>query len=170
MFLFRSKVLHCSFLLLCAALLAVGVSSHSRGPAVSTAGIFSAEGRGIYLYRRGALAAYAQPFRVLVDGQTAGFIGNASYLPLRLAPGSHHIQVAPGGLAQVTNLQVHADANGWAYYEYVFPTGMNMRPSFQSATLEARDAQQARGVLSALQRMTAVQASQDEPNRHIPDD
>ena len=170
MFLFRSKLLHCSFLLLCAALLAVGVSSHSYGPAVSRAGVPATEGSGIYLYRRGALAAYAQPFRVLVDGQTAGFIGNASYLPLRLAPGSHHIQVAPGGLAQVTTLHAHADADGWAYYEYVFPTGMNMRPSFQGATLEARDAQQAREVLPALQRMTALQASQDTPNRPIPDD
>lgn len=170
MFLFRSKILHCSFLLLCAAFLALGVNSHSRGPAVPTAGAYAAEGRGIYLYRRGALAAFAQPFRVLVDGQTAGFIGNASYLPLRLGPGSHHIQVAPGGLAQVTTLQVNADADGWAYYEFVFPTGINMRPSFQGATIEARDVQQARGELPALQRMTAMLAGQDVPNRHISDD
>nr|WP_314627375.1 hypothetical protein [uncultured Noviherbaspirillum sp.] len=170
MFLLRSKILHCSFLLLCAALFVLGIGSHSQGPAFATAGISKDEGNGIYLYRRGALAAYAQPFRVSVDGHLAGFIANASYLRLPLAPGEHQIQIAPGGLAQVTTLQVRADAGSRTFYEFVFPTGWDMRPSFQGATIEARNARQALEVLPGLRRMAAKTGRQDAPNRHNIDD
>lgn len=170
MFLLRSKILHCSFLFLCAALLVFGVSTHSQGPAFATAGTSAVERRGLYLYRRGALAAYAQPFRVSVDGQPAGFIANASYLQLPLAPGSHQIQVAPGGLAQVTTLQVHAPADGRTFYEFVFPTGWNMRPSFQGAGIEARNEQQALEALQGLRRMATTPGRQNAPKRSTPDD
>jgi hypothetical protein len=169
MFLLRSRIIHCSFLFLCAALFAFGVSSHSQGPAFATAGVSRDERNGIYLYRRGALAAYAQPFRVSVDGRSAGFIANASYIRLPLPPGKHQIQIAPGGLAQVTTLVVQADADSRAFYEFVFPTGWDMRPSFQGATIEARDKQQALGVLQGLRRMAATTGGKDAPNRQNPD-
>jgi hypothetical protein len=170
MFLLRSRVVHYAFLLLCAALLAFGVSSRSHVPAFATAGTSATERSGIYLYRRGALAAYAQPFRVMVDGQTAGFIANASYIRLSLTPGIHRIQIAPGGLAQVTTMQLQADAEGRTFHEFVFPTGWDMRPSFEGATIEARNEQQALADLQSLRRMEALTGMRDAPNSHNPDD
>ena len=170
MFLLRSKILHCSFLLLCAALLAFGISSRSPSLAFATGGAPDGDRRGIYLYRRGALAAYAQPFRVSVDGQAAGFIANASYLRLSLTPGSHQVQIAPGGLAQVTTLTIHADPDGRSFYEFVFPTGWAMRPSFQGAAIEAREEPQALEAMQQLRRVKATAGSQDAPNRQLPDD
>lgn len=167
MFLLRSRVLHYSFLFLCAALLFFGVSSHSQGPAFATAGLSGTTERGIYLYRRGALAAYAQPFPVLVDGRAVGVLANASYLRLPLEPGLHQIQVAPGGMAQVTTLQVHADGDGRAFYEFVFPTGWKMRPSFQGATIEPREEEHALGVLQGLRSLTATIGSKNAPNWNI---
>lgn len=169
MFFLRSRILHYFSLFFCVALFVFGVSSHSQGPAFATAGLSREERNGIYLYRRGALAAYAQPFRVLVDGQSAGFIANASYLRLPLSPGEHQIQIAPGGMAQVTTLQVHADADSRTFYEFVFPTGWDMRPSFQGATIEARDEQQALSVLQELRRMASTSGGKYAPNRYNPD-
>ena len=85
-------------------------------------------------------------------------------------PGEHQIQIAPGGLAQVTTLQVRADADRRTFYEFVFPTGWDMRPSFRGATIEARDEQLALEVLPGLRRMAATTRRQDAPNRHNPDD
>lgn len=172
MFLFRSKRLHCSFLLLCAALLVFGISSRSPSVAFTTGDAAGVDRRGIYLYRHGALAAYGQPFRVSVDGQTVGFIANASYLRLPLTPGSHQVQIAPGGLAQVTTRQIHADADtdGRSFYEFVFPTGWEMRPSFRGAAIEARAEPQALEAMQRLRRMKATAGSEDAPNRQLPDD
>lgn len=170
MFFLRSRLLHCSFLLLCAALLVFGISSRSPSVAFATSGAPDGDRRGIYLYRRGALAAYAQPFRVSVDGQAAGFIANASYLRLSLTPGSHQVQVAPGGVAQMSTLQIHADADGRSFYEFVFPTGWEMRPSFRGAAIEAREERQALEAMQRLRRMKATAASPDASNRHLPDD
>ena len=155
MFFLRSRLLHYSFLLLSAAVLVFGIGSRSPSLTFTTAGSPGPDGRGIYLYRRGALAAWAQPFKVLVDGQPAGFLANASYLRLPLPPGSHQVQIAPGGLAQVTTLQLHADSDGRAFYEFVFPTGWDMRPSFEGAALEARQEAQALDVFPGLRGMTA---------------
>jgi len=170
MFLLRSKLLHCSFLLLCAALLVFGISSRSPSVAFTTGDAAGVDRRGTYLYRRGALAAYAQPFRVSVDGQIVGFIANASYLRLPLTPGSHQVQIAPGGLAQVTTREIHADADGWSFYEFVFPTGWEMRPSFHGAAIEAREEPQALKAMQRLRRMKATAGSEDAPNRPLPDD
>lgn len=170
MYLLRSRALHCSFLLLSAAALVFGLSGRSPGLVIAAAGSPGPDGRGIYLYRRGALAAYAQPFRVLVDGQPAGFLANASYVRLPLTPGTHQLQIAPGGMARVTTLQVQADANGRAFYEFVFPTGWDMRPSFRGAAIEAREAAQALEVLQDLRGMTANLPAPAASNRRSTDD
>ncbi len=168
MFLFRSRLLHFSFLFLCAALLAFGVAEGWRSPALPGAEAHGDGQGGIYLYRRGALAAYAQPFQVLVDGRTAGFVGNASFLRLPLAPGSHQIQVAPGGLAQVTTLKVQVDAGGRSFYEFVFPTGWNMRPSFEGAAIEERDEMQAIAALDGLRRIPVATGNEMAISGHLP--
>ena len=170
MFLFRSRALHCAFLVLCAALLLFGISSRSPSLVFTTAGASASDKRGVILYRRGALAAYAQPFRVLVDGQPVGFIANASYLQLPLAPGSHQLQIAPGGLAKVTALQIHAETGGSTFYEFVFPTGWDMRPSFEGATIEPRNAQQALEALQGLRSLNAAVEKGIAPNQRLLDD
>jgi hypothetical protein len=154
MYLFRSRLLHCSFLFLLAALLVFGISKRSSSLIFAAASTPVPNSYGIYLYRRSALAAYAQPFRVLVDGQLAGFLANASYVRLPLKPGSHQLQVVPGGLAQVTTLQVDAQTGSRAFYEFVFPTGWAMRPSFQGAAIEVREESQAVEALQGLYRTT----------------
>lgn len=154
MFLLRSRLLHCAFLLIFAALLAFVSYSRASGPAFFT-GLPGPGDTGVFVYRRGALAAFAQPFAVLVDGQPAGSIANASYLRLSLKPGRHRLQVVPGGIAQVTTLQVDTDATGRTFYEFVFPTGWEMRPSFRGAALEARAEPVALEALHGLRRMDA---------------
>ena len=138
MLLFRSRLVHCGFLFLFASLLAFGSCSSASGPAFSAASMTSANECGIYLYRRGAIAAYGQKFTVLVDGRQAGFLANASYLHLPLTPGSHLVQVAPGGIASPSSLRIDATAGSRQFYEFVFPTGLAMRPSFPGAAIEAR--------------------------------
>lgn len=170
MYLLKSRLLHCSFLFLAAAVLIFGISSRSPSLFFATGGFPCADARGIYLYRRSALAAWAQPFQVLVDGQPAGFLANASCLQLPLTPGNHQLQIAPGGLAQVTTLQVHADTDGRAFYEFVFPTGWDMRPSFEGATIEVREASQALEVLPGLRGMTAAAGFQGGQNKQLTDD
>jgi hypothetical protein len=155
MFFLRSRLLHCSFLFIFAALLAFGSCTRASGP-VFGAGLSGADESGLYLYRRGALAAYGQHFAVLVDGKPAGFIANASYLRLPLAPGSHRLQVKPGGIAQVTTLQVEAGSDGRTFYEFVFPTGWDMRPSFHGAAIEARPEPLARVAMQGLRRVAAA--------------
>jgi hypothetical protein len=152
MFLLRSRLLHCTFLFAIAALLAFGSCSPASGPAFAAASSVTKD-TGLYLYRRGALAAYAQPFAVLVDGRPAGFIANASYLRLALPPGSHRLQIAPGGLARVTTRQVAVRATGQTFYEFVFPTGWKMRPSFEGASIEERVEPLALDALQGLRRM-----------------
>ena len=154
MFLLRSRLLHCSFLLISAALLVYGSCSRAGGPAFAAAPPATGES-GLYLYRRGALAAYAQQFAVLVDGKPTGFIANASYLRLPLAPGSHQLQIVPGGMAQATTLQVDARPNKRVFYEYVFPTGWEMRPSFRDAAIEERAEPLALDAMQGLRRMVA---------------
>lgn len=165
MYLFRSRLLHCSFLLLSAAVLVFGISSRSPSLIFTATGLPGHDSSGIFLYRRGALAAWAQPFRVLVDGQPAGLISNASYVRLPLTPGTHQLQIAPGGLAGVTTLQIQANNDGPVFYEFVFPTGWDMRPSFQGAVIEARDASQALAALQGLRPMAEIIATRNAGNR-----
>jgi len=155
MFFLRSRLLHCSFLFIFAALLAFGSCSRASGP-VFGAGLSGAGESGLYLYRRGALAAYGQHFAVLVDGKPAGFIANASYLRLSLTPGKHRLQIAPGGMAQVTTLQVETGSDGRTFYEFVFPTGWEIRPSFRGAAIEARPEPLALEAMQGLRRMAAT--------------
>lgn len=170
MFLLQSRLLHCLFLFLCAALLLFGISSRSPSPNFLAASKEGADRPGIYLYRQGALAAYAQPFQVRVDGRTVGFIANASYLRLPLSTGSHRIEVVPGGMAQVTSMEVEADADGRRFYEFVFPTGWDMRPFFQGAAIEKRDEQHALEALQGMRRVAANASATNAQNRGLIDD
>lgn len=153
MLLFRSRLVHCGLLFLFSALFAFGSCSSASGPAFSAASMPNAGECGIYLYRRGAIAAYGQKFTVLVDGRQAGFLANASYLHLPLTPGSHLLQIAPGGIASPSSLRINAATGARQFYEFVFPTGLAMRPSFPGAAIEARTEPEALARLNGLRLM-----------------
>lgn len=153
MLLFRSRLVHCGFLFLFASLFAFGSCSSASGPTFSASSMPNAGECAIYLYRRGAIAAYGQKFTVLVDGRQAGFLANASYLHLPLTPGSHLVQIAPGGIASPKSLRIDTTAGTRQFYEFVFPTGLAMRPSFSGAAIKARAEAEALTRLNGLRLM-----------------
>jgi hypothetical protein len=153
MFFLRSRLAHFTLILSFAAMLADSSCTRASGPAFGAALASDTRESGIYLYRRSALAAYGQQFTVLVDGRPAGHLANASYLRLRLTAGSHLLQIAPGGVARSSTAQLHVVAGAPAFYEFVFPTGWAMRPSFDGAAIEARPEAQAMAGLRGLRQM-----------------
>lgn len=153
MFFLRSKLAHFTVILSLAAMLADSSCTRASGPAFGAANASETRESGIYLYRRSALAAYGQKFTVLVNGRSAGHLANASYLRLPLTAGSHRLQIAPGGAAQVSTVQIQVVAGLPAFYEFVYPTGWAMRPSFDGAAIEARTEAQAMTGLRGLHRM-----------------
>lgn len=153
MFFLRSRLAHFTVILSLAAILVNNSCSRAIGPVFRAANAAEIRGSGIYVYRRGALAAYGQQFTVLVNGRPAGHLANGSYLHLPLAAGSHLLQIAPGGIARVAAVEIQVTAGAPAFYEFVFPTGWEMRPSFKGAAIEARAAAQAASALSGLRQM-----------------
>lgn len=153
MFFLRSRLAHFAVILTLAAMLANSSCSRASGPAFSAANASETRESGIYLYRRGALAAYGQQFTVLMDGRPAGHLANASYLRLPLTAGSHLLQISPGGAARASTVQIQVAAGAPAFYEFVFPTGWAMRPSFDGAAIEARAEAQAMTGLRGLRQM-----------------
>lgn len=151
----NSKLLHCGLILALAAVLAAGSCERAGGPAFSGVSPVAPGEARIYLYRQGALAAYGQGFDVLVDGKPRGRLTNASYLALAVTPGRHLLAVAPGGRADLCTVQIDAAAGQNTYYEFVFPTGWRMRPSFSHAAIEHRNALQAHAALHDLHETTA---------------
>jgi len=149
----KATFTHYGCLVTMAAMLTVSSCGRATGPVFPGIVAPAPSEAGIYLYRRGALAAYAQPFTVLVDGKRAGQLANASYMHLPLMPGRHTLQIAPGGIAPVSSVQVQADAGANAFYEFVFPTGWQLLPSFGGAGIEARAEPQALAALQVLRSM-----------------
>lgn len=120
MYFLNSRLAHYGVIFILAVVLAMSSCSRTGGPALAAAGVCGATESGIYLYRRGALAAYGQQFAVLVNGRPAGYLANASYLRLPLNPGSHSLQIVPGGAARTTTVQIQVPAGASAFYEVFF--------------------------------------------------
>lgn len=146
----RSKLVHYGFILTLAAGLAVFSCDRTEGPAFPGLSTVAPDVAHIYLYRRGTLAAYAQGFDVIVDGKIHGQLSNASYLPLSLTPGRHRLQVAPGLRAAVINLEIEARPGKNTFFEFVFPTGLDMEPLFDHALIAHRDEREAMLTLPKL--------------------
>lgn len=143
---FHSKPVHYGLILALAAAV-VGVNcERADGPPFSALAIVDPAAAHVYLYRRGALAAYGQGFDIHIDGKPGGRLVNASYLMLSLAPGRHVLQVAPGAKAARMEAEIVASAGTRAFYEVVFPTGLDMRPDFKDALIARRE--QAEAVLA----------------------
>lgn len=146
----HSKLVHCGFLLTLAAALAVFSCDRTDGPAFPGLSTVAPDTAHIYLYRRGALAACAQGFDVIVDGKIHGQLSNASYLRLSLSPGRHLLQVAPGGRASVIDTEIEAQSGRSMFYEFVFSTGLDMQPLFNDALIAHREEREAVPALSKL--------------------
>lgn len=146
----RSNRLHYGFLLILAASLAIFSCDRTDGPAFPGLSAVAPEKAHVYLYRRGALAAYAQGFDVLVDGKILGKLSNASYLRLSLTPGRHVLQVAPGLRAAVIDVEIQAQPGKNMFFEFVFPTGLDMQPLFDDALIAYREEREAMLTLPKL--------------------
>jgi len=146
----HSKLAHYGFILTLAAGLAVSSCDRTEGPVFAGLSAVAAGSADVYLYRRGALAAYAQGFEVIVDGKMHGELSNASYLRLSLTPGRHRLQVAPGPRAAVINVEVDVQPGKNMFFEFVFPTGLDMQPLFDDALIAHRDEREAMLALPKL--------------------
>jgi hypothetical protein len=153
MLMLKSTFVHYGCILTLAAMLTISSCSRASGPAFAGFAAPGSGAAGIYLYRRSALAAYAQPFTVLLDGKSAGQLANASYIRLPLTPGQHTLQIAPGGIAPLIGVRMQAAAGANAFYEFVFPTAWQMLPSFDGAGIETRIEPQALSEMRGLRSM-----------------
>lgn len=146
----HSKRVHYSFILTLAAVLAAFSCDRTEGLAFPGLAAVAPQAAHVYLYRRGALAAFAQGFDVLVDGKICGQLSNASYLRLSLTPGQHRLQVAPGARSAIINLDVAAQPGKNIFLEFVFSTGLDMHPLFADALIAQREEREAMLTLPKL--------------------
>jgi hypothetical protein len=108
----------------------------------------------VYLYRTSAFYAVAQSFIVSVDDEVVGKLYDASYLALRLIPGTHTLTVKPGGLANVSNLDIQVRPGSTHFYQYNFQTTILSNAFFMGSSIEPRDRATALGDLQGLKRAT----------------
>jgi hypothetical protein len=146
----HSKLIHYGLLTTLAAGLAVFSCDRAEGPVFPGLSAVAPEAAQVYLYRRDAMAAYAQGFDVIIDGKIRGQLSNASYLRLSLAPGRHLLQVAPGSRATVINAEVDAQPGKNMFFEFVFSTGLDMQPLFDNALIANREEREAMLTLPKL--------------------
>lgn len=137
-----------------AAGLAVFSCDRAEGPVFPGLSAVAPQTAQVYLYRRGAIAAYAQGFDVIIDGKIRGQLSNASYLRLSLTPGPHLLQVAPGVRASVINAEIEARPGKNMFFELVFSTGLDMQPLFDDALIANREEREAMLTLPKLREKT----------------
>jgi hypothetical protein len=150
----HSKLVHYGLILTLAAGLAAFSCDSTEGPIFAGLSAVAPEAADVYLYRRGALAAYGQGFDVIVDGKMHAELSNASYLRLSLTPGRHRLQVAPGPRTNVIDVEIEAKSGKNMFFEFVFPTGMDMQPLFDDALIAYRDEREAMLTLPKLREKT----------------
>lgn len=97
----------------------------------------------VYLYRTSAFFAGGQAFEVMVDGKRVGKLYNASFIQLRLPPGSHALTVSPGGIAQSSDRRIQVEAGKTAFFQYDFTTGPLANVFFLGSSIEPRSEEHA---------------------------
>lgn len=111
----------------------------------------------IYLYRASSPYGIGQAFDVTVDGRPAGRLVNASYLHLRLAPGTHTVVVAPGGPAKPMATSIVAKAGTTQFFQWDFEYNLLLgtlgNADYPKAALHPRDRERA---LSEMQDLGAA--------------
>lgn len=130
---------------LIAALLSVLLSACATAPGAKFAGVSTPEKLqgDVYLYRTSALFAMGSAFDVTLDNHIVGKLYNASFLRLRLEPGSHSIRVSPGGFAKSSDLAIEASPGKNSFYEYDFVTGPLANAFFIGSSIKPRETAQA---------------------------
>jgi hypothetical protein len=137
--------------MLAAATILTGCAT-SSGPRFSALEAVQPDKSSVYVYRNGALFASGQAFTVNMNGKPVGQLYNASYQQLHVAPGKHALQVAPGGFAQASTLEITAEPGKTYFYEYDFVTGLLANVFFIGAKIEPRDQTKALADLKELNR------------------
>lgn len=134
-----------SIKLFIAASAAVLLSACATAPGAKFSGISPPEKSrsDIYLYRTSALYSMGAAFDVTLDNKKVGQLYNASYLRLKLDPGSHSIRVSPGGLAKTSDLAIVAEPGKSSFYEYDFVTGPLANVFFIGSSIKPRETAQA---------------------------
>lgn len=108
----------------------------------------------VYLYRTSAFYAVAQSFTVSVDDEVVGKLYDASYLALRLTPGTHTLTVKPGGISSISNLDIQVRPEASHFYQYDFVTGPLANSFFIGSSIEPRDRTTALSDLQGLKSAT----------------
>lgn len=146
----NSRTRRTMMLVAMAAVAALTACATAPGPKFSGIVEPTKDQADIYLYRTSGIFAAAQSFTVNVDDKKVGDLFNASYLHLRLPPGSYKLAVAPGSIAKVAQLQVTLEAGKTSFYQYDFVSGLHGNIFFLGASIEPRPAQQAMRELGEL--------------------
>jgi len=89
----------------------------------------------VYLYRTSALFGIAQAFDVHLDDKKIADLPNASYVRLRLPPGSYSLKVAPGGMTKTSELGISVEPGKSRFYQYDFVSGPFANVFFIGATI-----------------------------------
>ena len=87
-----------------------------------------------------------------MDGKSVGQLYNASYQKISTAPGTHVLEVAPGGLSKKAMLEVTLKPNKTYFYEYDFSTGPIANIFFIGSSIQPREQAKALDDLKALKR------------------
>lgn len=138
------------------AFAAVMLSACATAPGPKFAGLATPEKNqgDVYLYRTSALFAMGSAFEVTLDSHKVGALYNASFLHLRLPPGSHHLHVSPGFMAISSELAIVAEPGKSNFYEYDFVTGPLANTLFIGSSIKPRDTAQA---LVDLEKLNSAQ-------------
>lgn len=104
----------------------------------------------VYLYRGSAIAAYGQAFNVKLDEKFVSRIYNASYVLMRLKPGTYDLSVAPTGVAVTSHRKITVEAGQRSFYEYDFVTGPLANTFFIGSSIEPREQSRAEADMKPL--------------------
>ncbi len=107
----------------------------------------------VYLYRTSGLYASGQAFSVFLDGKQITDLPNASYIRVRLSPGSYTLKVSPGPLTKTSELAVKVEPGRTNFYQYDFVSNLFANVFVLGAAIEPR------GQAKALADLKELQAS-----------
>lgn len=105
----------------------------------------------VYLYRTSGFYASGQAFSVFLNGKQITDLPNASYLRLRLTPGSYTLKVIPGPMAKTSEAVVKVEPGKTSFYQYDFVSNVFANVFFLGSAIEPRDQAKALTDLKELQ-------------------
>lgn len=109
----------------------------------------------VYLYRTSGLYASGQAFSVFLDGKPITDLPNASYIRLRLPPGSYTLKVTPGPMTKTSELTVKVEPGKTNFYQYAFVSNPLANVFFLGSAIELREPAKAIVDLKELQASKA---------------